>query len=203
MSVLTSKLRATATLCLCLILLAGCFTSKSSKFYVLHPTPAPAMQAEADPEFGGIGILPVKIPDYLDRPQIVTRLSSNELHFSEFDRWAEPLDKNITSVLVENLSNMLPTAGITGFPWPRGITMAYVVAVDVIQFEGVPGSGITLSARWIIKEEGGGKVFVVKKSTYTRNTGSPSYEAFVSAGDAVMGDLSREIADALKSLPRT
>ena len=48
-----------------------------------------------------IGVGPVTVPDYLDRPQIATRSSSSSLQFSEFDRWAEPLEKNLMRVLAD------------------------------------------------------------------------------------------------------
>ena len=54
-----------------------------------------------------IGVFPVAMPDYLDRPQVVTRVSENEIKLDEFNRWAEPLKENFYTVLVENLSTLL------------------------------------------------------------------------------------------------
>jgi hypothetical protein len=100
-----------------LMLLAACATGTSapSRFYVLAPLEAP----EAEPQLApgerclAIGIGPVEIPAYLDRPQIVTRLSNNELNLAEFDKWAEPLRDNLIRVLAENISSLLCTEPIT------------------------------------------------------------------------------------------
>ena len=73
-------------LMLCLYSCAG--KSTSSKFYVLSPMPQSALSAT---EGTTIGVLPVAMPDYLDRPQIVTRASENKIKIDEFSRWAEPL----------------------------------------------------------------------------------------------------------------
>ena len=94
-------------LVVCLSACAG--KSASSKFYVLSPLPQSKLSAA---EGTTIGVFPVAMPDYLDRPQIVTRVSENEIKLDEFSRWAEPLKENFYSVLVENLSTLLNTAKI-------------------------------------------------------------------------------------------
>ena len=56
-----------------------------------------------------IGVGPITVPKYLDRPQIVTRSGRNQLALGEFDRWAEPLQDNVLRVLAENLAFLIPT----------------------------------------------------------------------------------------------
>ncbi len=50
-----------------------------------------------------IGVGPVRIPEYLNRPQMVTRGKSNLLTFAQYDRWAEPLGESIERTIAENL----------------------------------------------------------------------------------------------------
>ncbi len=202
MSVLNSKRRAVTTLYLCLILLAGCARSQPSRFYVLHSItgPAPVMQGEPVSQPGVVGIMPVQVPEYLDRPQIVTRTNTNELRFAEFHRWGEPLDKNIARVLMENLSNMMPSARIALFPWPKAMKMRYELAVEVIQLEGLPGGTVSLTARWSIFGENNTKVMAMKKSTFSRPADSRSYETLISAENEMLADLCREIAGQLDIL---
>jgi uncharacterized lipoprotein YmbA len=100
---------------------AGCGNSEPSRYYILTPM-ASSHTAQAaisdDPELT-VGIDPIELPQYLDRAQIVTRTTRNELDFAEFDRWAEPLGDNFGRVLLEDLSTLLsahrilvvPTAG--------------------------------------------------------------------------------------------
>src|SRR5690348_15866397 len=54
-----------------------------------------------------IGVIPVTVPDYLDRPEIVTRSSSNESTVTYSWHWAERLSTNASGIVVENLSQML------------------------------------------------------------------------------------------------
>ena len=97
-----------------LLALAVCFSacagkSGSSQFYVLSSLPQPGLSAAEGPV---IGVFPVSMPDYLDRPQIVTRVSENEIKLDEFSRWAEPLKDSFTRALVQNLSTILNTAKV-------------------------------------------------------------------------------------------
>ncbi|MDR2735397.1 MAG: PqiC family protein, partial [Puniceicoccales bacterium] len=46
-----------------------------------------------------IGIDKVSIPHYLDKPQIVTQISDNEIVQDEFNRWVEPVEDCITRTL--------------------------------------------------------------------------------------------------------
>ena len=79
--------------CFCFVTLGGCVRTKSSKFYRLNAVSGVGSGAKAI-DTGrelAIGVGPVKLPLYLDRPHIVTRTSTNEFDSSGFDRWAEPL----------------------------------------------------------------------------------------------------------------
>jgi len=60
---------------------------------------------------------PVELPEYLDRPQIMTCESRNELQFAEFDRWAGSLEKAFSRVLAVNLSILLSTDRVAVYPW--------------------------------------------------------------------------------------
>ena len=46
------------------------------------------------------------------------RVAQNRFDLSENDRWAEPLDENLTRVLAKNLSVLLRTDRIVVYPWP-------------------------------------------------------------------------------------
>jgi uncharacterized lipoprotein YmbA len=77
-----------------LSILGGCLPKPSAptKLYILSPLAGPAveMHNKTDEIFMTIGVGPVHLPEYLDRPEIVTRINPNELKLAEFDIWAEP-----------------------------------------------------------------------------------------------------------------
>ena len=82
------------------ILLPGCGSTRPTEFYLLTPLPA-AVEAEKDLT---IGVGPLTLVDYLDRPQIVTREKANKVLLNEFHQWAEPLKDNLLRILAMNLS---------------------------------------------------------------------------------------------------
>jgi uncharacterized protein len=170
--------------------------SASSKFYVLNSLPQPALSA---PEGATIGVLPVTMPDYLDRPQVVTRVSENEINLDEFSRWAEPLKDSFTRALVQDLSTLLNTAKVIKTTGSPGIPMALLVGVEVVQFDGTLGGDVVLIVRWGLFGAEGKKLLVGKRSTFKEGTGAATYEAYVAAESRAVAALSREIAEAIKA----
>ena len=82
-----------------------------------------------------IGVGPVDFPDYLRRLPVVTRVAPNRIDLSDEKRWAEPLDKNFTRVLSENLATLLDTQRIEKYPWPLRTKVDYQIEIDVQRFE--------------------------------------------------------------------
>src|SRR5882762_7561588 len=115
-----------------LLVLSGCFGSTPpTQFYLL---PSPTSVDTAPPSSASqrdltIGVGPVTLPPYLDRPQIVTRASRAKLVLADFDHWAAPLQDTVTRVLAENLSLLIPTDRVVLYPWPRTKDPDYQVTV--------------------------------------------------------------------------
>jgi uncharacterized protein len=146
-----------------------------------------------------LGIGPVKIPGYLDRQQLVTRVSQNRFAVAENDRWAEPLDENFSRVLSQNLSILLQTDRIVAYPWERSQQPAYQVQVEVLRFEPNAEQLVELSARWIIVD-GAKKTISSRESYLTHPARDKSTEASVAAMSDVVGGLSKEIAADIRAL---
>jgi uncharacterized protein len=178
----------------------GACASTPSRFYILNTLPAsetgPATTAGRGPV---IGVGPITFPKYLDRPQIVSRASRNQVTLGEFDRWAEPLQENFSSVLAENLALLLATDQILLNPWPGSATLDYQVRVDVLHFDGWLGGESTLLARWSILDRAEHELLSRKVHLHAP-TGGRDYEAMVVALNQLIEALSRDIAAALQHL---
>jgi uncharacterized lipoprotein YmbA len=142
---------------------------------------------------------PITLPKYLERPQIVTRAGRNQLTLGEFDRWAEPLQDNVTRVLAENLARLIPTDHLLLQAWPRSSTLDYQVTVEVLQFDGWLGSESTLLARWSILDQAERELFNRMVHLHAP-TGGRDYEAMVVAMNQMIETLSRDIATAVQRL---
>ena len=91
----------TCLILLTMIFLSGCGGSSApSKFYLLSSLAKSDAQTRnpESPVRLAVGVGPVEVPAYLDRPQIVTRLSLNTLRLAEFDKWAEPLKDTVSRI---------------------------------------------------------------------------------------------------------
>jgi uncharacterized lipoprotein YmbA len=106
------------TLGFLVMVLLGCASTPPTRFFVLSPVSGFEKMGNREGErCFAIGIGPVKIPEYLNQPEIVTRITQNEVRLDEFVKWAEPLENNISRALAENLPSLLCIRTIAIFPW--------------------------------------------------------------------------------------
>jgi uncharacterized lipoprotein YmbA len=186
-------------------LTVGC-ASQPSRFYLLSALPSTEMSTPVASGQPGltIGVGPVVLPRYLDRPQIATRTSAYELKLAEFERWAEPLDANFTRVVAENLATLIPSARVTPFPWPRATPIDHQVLVEVTHFLSQMGGESLLTADWTLLKGEGPQILAMGKSRVSVPTSGQDYTSIVAAMSQTVAELSREIAAATKGLgPRT
>jgi uncharacterized lipoprotein YmbA len=179
---------------------AGCggFFPKArpSRLFALSPI----SQSEDDPGDSrriSLGIGPIRLPGYLDRQEIMTRVAPNRFDALEYDRWAEPLDENFTQVLTQNLSVLLRTDRIVAFPWQPQDRPRYRVEVQVLRFEFNSAREAELSARWAILDGTNKQEPRFKESRFTRTAKDNSVDLSVAALSETVADLSREIVKTL------
>ncbi len=178
-----------------LLALAGCAGSEPVRYYVLSAVPV-AVQTGPGGAVGqdtAVGVGPVELPEYLDRPQIVTRTSRNELSMADFDRWAESLKDNTLRVLAENLAALLPSQRVTVYPWKRATPVDYQVTVQVSRFDRLENGESVLAARWRVLD-GGGRELLSRMSTYRETPAGPDYAATVAAMNQNLEAFSRDVA---------
>lgn len=182
--------------------LAGCVRTQPSRFYVLTPIPETVVSASTPFSKNGqtIGVGPIEIPSYLDRPQIVTRTGPNEIRLGEFDKWAGTLKENITSVIAENLSVLLSTDRIHVFPWRTAISVRYQVTARILRFDAIPGEAVTLDTHWVILGDDGRRTLLMRGSEIRLPVPGAGYDDIVAAKSLALGQLSREIAEAVRTL---
>jgi uncharacterized lipoprotein YmbA len=183
------------------VLAGGCaMTSPRSDFYTLNPVTA-AEAHKAPPAATCrdvvVAIGPVTWPSYLDRPQIVTRLSANRISFDEFHRWAGSIEEDFERVLADNLSSRLHTDSVVSYPGKFGYKPRFRVLITVNQFDGRPGDAVTLNGTWSVMDEHSGEISAPHESVIREPASGPGYEAMVVAASASVGELSQQIATEL------
>lgn len=184
-----------------ILLLSGCSPTQAVRYYQISPLPT----AEADPEqkkadAPTIGLGPVLLPEYLNRSQIVTRTSPNQLVLADGHRWAEPLTDNVMRVLSDNLSFLLGRGQILSYPWPRNRKIDFQVVIEVLEFEGGADGRAILDARWSVLAGDGRMLLPEKRSSISALIAGPDHEALVAALSEALGGLSRAIVTGLTPL---
>ena len=144
----------------------------------------------------------MSVPAVVDRPQIVVRTGPNQVRLEEFNRWASPLQNNISRVVAENLVAMLGTPRVTLSPQTLSADADYRAAIEVQSFESVPGDVAVLDALWTVRRTKDGKS-ETGRTTARETMQEKSYEALAAAHSRALARLSRDIADAVRALHRS
>lgn len=178
--------------------LASCADSQPTRFYTLAPLQdAPDAAMPATPPELTVGVGPVTLPPYLDRPQLVTRAGTNRVVLADFDSWAEPLDGLFARVLAENLVLRLGTDDVLLLPQRRSMPLDYRVEVDVTRFDVDTSGDAVLDARWWLFGRDGEQLLRSGRSTITQPTQAGDPTASAAALSRALGAMSHEIAQAI------
>ncbi len=178
----------------------GCSTKSSlSRFYILD-SKAKAPLAER-PFEKSVVVGPVRVPTHLERPNIVTRTGQNQLHFSEYHRWAGSLEENIGLVVAKDLAKLLDTDSVAYYlQHKRGRPWDYRVEIEIIQMDGRLGEKVSLEARWTIYGRKDKKTAEYHISRFEEDVHGQDYNSLIEAWNKTFSKLSGEIARALLKL---
>lgn len=189
-----------------LALLAGCGSSSApTRYYVLTPLAAPA--AAQVPETRDVSVLVtgVRLPQYLDRPQIITRGGDNRLQVSDHDQWGGNLRQDMTRVLAQNLGRLLGSDRVVTAPHSlRASQPDFRVEVEVLRFERAPDGRVHLAAKWWLSRGDG----TLLASPGAELTGSAlpeagGIDALVASMSAVYNEFAVAIAQAIRARAKT
>jgi uncharacterized lipoprotein YmbA len=183
-------------------MVSGCISgaAPATRFYTLTAdVKAPLQPRSANRRPLAVEVVPFRVPQYLDRPQIVTRTGSHRLELAEFHQWGGNLRKNMTRVFVQNLAALLETTDVRIAP-SRADALPHVrIEPEVLQFERCQDLRVRLSVHWVL-------VFTADpnlRTTRITNLQSPriedasDYTAMVSAMSGLLAELSDTVARAV------
>lgn len=182
-------------------IVAGCLSAEApvTRYYLLTPMDFPGTEArrEAGKTGPSVEIAAVRLPQYLERPQIVTRSSENRLELAEFDQWGGNLEKNLKRVLATNLARLLESAQIVVAPYGPSGRSDYRVEVEVLQFERVATGRVRLAAHWRLSKGSERIPLVARTSEWVAPADGDrsNFEKTVMAMSRLAADLSRTIAE--------
>jgi uncharacterized lipoprotein YmbA len=183
-------------LVLTLAALGACSTSPTASFYTLGAVATHGDAFTVRPI--NVVVTSVAVPELVDRPQFVVRVSDNQVKLDEFARWADSLKSQIPRVMAANLAVLLPGARVSLYPQDADAGAAYSVRVELQRFDGAPGEGATVEALWSVTAPKGSAPMKGRTVVHSPVAG-PGYEALVAAYSAGLGVVSHDIASAIQA----
>lgn len=156
----------------CCALLGACSIGQPSKpaaFYVLTPqasmgTNIPdnldtntARGSNTDAEQNVIGVGPIRIPSYIDRPQMVLRSGHDvRITLDEFNRWGEPLADNIPRIVTDMVAlHAGKDAAVVQYPSASNRHANVWITMNINRLDGALNESATIDTWWSIVSRDG------------------------------------------------
>lgn len=201
-NVMIATTRLIVTCAIMSLLITACSTSPPVRYFSLSSTVADGGKGVGERVVLGLG--PMRMAEYLNRSQIVTRGAGAEVNVDEFNRWAEPLAVAFHRVVSTDVDNMMDGVSVLAFPWESAVRnqVNYRLLGDVIRFDADRSGRVVLETQWGITAADSGKAVVKPRRTrYETQTGSPDDPAAVaSAMNAALVKFSRDIVSAIQAV---
>lgn len=185
-------------------ILSGCLSAGSSpdsRFYMLKSMGQGEVNKTFNLPAGVITLIgPVDIPQYLDRPQMVTENDQGMISIAQFDRWGDALDLEISRQIIRNLNLLIPGATFETFPCNFAIPLNYQVIIEIQQLKCNLKKDLVLVAQWSIIDTNTKKMVFTKRSDLVQQINPQNYSGLADALSKAVASLSNEIAENLSNV---
>jgi uncharacterized lipoprotein YmbA len=193
----------TLTTLLLISLITGCSTQPSQKtlFYRLDiPVETAASQtaaAELPVPQPRLGVGPVSLAAYLDRPQLISRVSPFHLELHDFHYWAGKLQDNLTLVLTQALQQRLGQDRVIAYPWHRSVRPVYELSLNLDRLDEEQGQ-MRLQVRWTLIEGTTGELIDLHQASIAEPLQGSGAEAQVAAASRAVLRLAEQLTVRLR-----
>lgn len=184
----------------CAASLSGCISdllAPSADPTVFHLISPVSMQKASAGKFDA-NLLPIQLPQYMSRAQIVSVDSGGALDISEFDRWAELPSSGIERAVAVNIES---SGAASVFAYPAvspNPEKACSLKIFVYECLGEVGRKVRLQGKWQIDLPEGSKS-VVKNFNFEVSS-KDGYAGYSAAVSELVGRLSAQISAELSKL---
>jgi uncharacterized lipoprotein YmbA len=172
--------------------LAGCAGGSRSFYLLTADGPAPAGGGLA------LGVGPVALAEYIDRPNLVLQDGPNRLAVAEDHRWAGALDASVARVMAADLGRRLGTGNVRTYPWQRDEDISRQVTLDLRQFHAGADGHAVLEAGWRVYQLPARRLVASRTFVAREQLAADGYQAMVAAQSKLLARLADEIAAAMR-----
>jgi uncharacterized protein len=183
---------------LLLIAASGCGRSPDTTLYTLTALAPKSAHSAMVPLSVSVG--PISLPDLVDRPEMVIRVSANKVKLLETHLWAEPLRSEIPHLMAENLTRLLRPARVFVYGQTAVPPAQYRVMMDIQRFEFRPEAGVDIGAYWSIQRTSDKSILKTAHSQVHQAVTKAGYDAVVAAYSSALETVCADIARSLSGL---
>ena len=191
--------RSPYVITLMMLMLSGCGSSPPVHYYGLDTIDIDYTQdSEGSPV---LALGPFRMPEYLNRSQMVMSGSGAEMIMDDINRWAEPLDDAIHRVLASNLDSLLGSVIVVAYPSSTLVNVDYRLVGRIGRFHSDQSGRVVLEVQWGVTDTEGKLPVTPRRNRYVAQatvSGDPS--SVVEAMSDTLAQFSRDMASALDSL---
>lgn len=184
--------------------LAGC-ASPEPRYYSLAPVGAsqPTVPAaSATPPVSQplwIEVAPVRVPERLNRPQLVVQAGDGSLDVLDLSRWAAPLPDEMRDALAQRLQSRLGAIDVYQQGQSNGDPV-YRITTEVARLDADPGRQLGATINWSVRRMPDGAAVAGRFDADLPAAGG--VDGVVAAMRQVVSDTAGQIAAGVESLRR-
>ncbi len=138
------------------------------------------------------------LAEYLDRANLVTSETPNQLGIAEDHRWAGDLTSSIARVTATNLGRRLNTGNVRTYPWRGDDDLRYQVTLDIRQLHGTADGYAVIEAGWRAYSLPDRRLKASRTFVNREPLESDGYQPLVAAQSRLLSQLADDIAAGLK-----
>jgi uncharacterized lipoprotein YmbA len=179
-------------------IIAGCGSSPDPIYFALSPV-GTVHSPRATSWAHLVKIRRPAIAGYLDRAEIVSRVTDHRLRVASGESWSEPLGDMVGRILGEDLSDRLPGSVVFTETSPISADPDAVVSVDIQRFDAGEDGALTLRGAIAVqrgRDQSGAVTRNVNLTTHVTTTGTST---LVNAMSDLLGQLADQVARDLVS----
>lgn len=149
-----------------------------------------------------IGLWKVKLPELIDRPEIVTRTDLYNIDLADFHQWVGGLNNNITQLIASEISYLLKTERVVISPWSSYRNNDYQVKIHINRFDGELGGESVLAGAWSLLNAQGNKELLRKSFNYSALAKGETYANMVEAQSELSVKLAENISVSISEMKK-
>ena len=158
------------------------------------PVPVPAMPVAA-PGLVLQLLLPVALPEALQRETLLLPQGQAGLQALAGHRWVEPLADAVPRLLRQDLAALLGEARVWAAPLPAGVAVTRQCRVEILSLLATPDrSAVMLQARWTLSDPTGRSAPLVQTTQISVPAAGPDVDALVAAHRLALWRLAEQVA---------